>query len=372
MASIRVVHVLKSIRPQAGAAAICVRGLVGALRTAGIESSTVTREAEAAPPSAPRHVSSVAVDSNESLRLVADADVVHVHGWGSGVSRWAAQAARKAGKPLVLSPLGGLSDGPLRKADWSEKLKGWLRGDGVVRRAAALAAQNTREAQSLRAHGFGGNVELLPYGLTMDDYERFPQPLGDAQRTPLSASGDAPPTGRVMLMLGPVHPVEGLAPALRAFAEVGLDAEDWSVVLAGPQRGPWRNQIEAAVRRKGGEGRVRFAEAGDETAQRALLARASGLVHAALHYRCPASIMQAVASGVPVVASPWVVPDGLNGAIRVVEPSRGALREALRDLMNASDEDRLHRADQARTAGRAAFDWSVLIDRYVSLYRRLA
>lgn len=372
MRTTRIVHVLKSLRPQAGAVAICVHGLIRSLHAQGIECATVTRAAEPAPSLEPPEYSSTSFATDDALQLVADAHVVHVHGWSTAAGRWAVRAARKARKPLVISPLGGLSDGPHRKISWSEKLKDWLRGDGVLRSAAALAAQNTREAQSLRVHGFGGFVEVLPYGLNVDDYDRPPHPAPVAPRAESTASDPAPANGRVLLMLGPVHPVEGLVPALRAFAEVGLDAEDWSVMLAGPQRSPWREQVEAAVRRKGGEERVHFADAADEAAQRALLARASGLVHAALHFRCPVSIMQAAASGVPVVASPWVVPEGLEGAIRVAEPSRGSLREALFEMVNMSDNERVVLADRARAAARAALDWSVLIDRYVSLYRRLA
>ena len=93
---------------------------------------------------------------------------------------------------------------------------------------------------------------------------------------------------------------------------------------------------------------------------------------AGLHIGLSVSIIQAVAMGVPVIASTCVAPQGLMGAIRVCGPNREELREALRSVLALSDESRHAIGEKARTVGRAVFDWSVLAEQYAQLYTETA
>ncbi len=340
-----IIHVIESLEPEAGSVAVSLRGLTQALVERGIEAASVTRaEAAAADP------------------LVHKASVVHLHGWGTELARRMAHAARRAGRPYVISPLGSLIAGPYRKRGWRDKLRGLLGNSSLIRGAAAVTALNAAEQQALRAGGLNVNARVLPYGLDMSTFE--------ATHHPNDALPEVP-AGRCLLLLGPIHPDEGLVPLVTAFAEIGPVADGWNIVLAGPEIGDWRRQLEAAVRRKGAAERVLFTPAPDVATQRAWLARASVLAAPSLHYRCPVSIMQALAAGVPVVASDRVVPDGLNDALQACAPTREALREALRFVLRLSDEERSSVAQKARAAARARLDWSVLVDRYVQLYREL-
>ncbi|MGB2984738.1 MAG: glycosyltransferase family 4 protein, partial [Phycisphaerae bacterium] len=177
--------------------------------------------------------------------------------------------------------------------------------------------------------------------------------------------------GRCLLMLGPIHPAEGFVPLLRALAEIGSESNGWHIVIAGRETGDWRKMLEAAIRRKGAEDRVLLASASDPGSQRAWLARASALVAPALHVRFPVSIMQAVAAGIPVLATTCVAPVGLKDVIRVCGPTRYDLKIALRALFQLTDDDRAAFGRRAHDVGRAVLDWSVLVDRYVRFYQSL-
>jgi glycosyltransferase involved in cell wall biosynthesis len=172
-------------------------------------------------------------------------------------------------------------------------------------------------------------------------------------------------------MLGPIHPAEGCVPFLRALAEIGTASEGWKLVLAGPESHEWRRMLEAAIRRKGGADRVKLASAPNLDAQRAWLAGATILADPSLRIHGPVSILQAIASGVPVLASTRVVPPGLEQVICVCPPRRGAFKQALLDLFALNAEQRDAIAMEARELGRALFDWPVLAERYVEFYRRL-
>ena len=359
--SIRVLHVVESLVPEAGSVAVSLPGLWTALQPHGIASVTVSLDRNATLPDGVTHT---VFDPHETVRLVRDAGVVHFHGWGTDLGRRLATAARKVGRPYVVSPLGSLSEGPNCKRSWRARLRRLLGGNRLISQAALVTVLNTKERQSLQAAGLDRKIRVLAYGLTIDDYDGTADE-GNVELPP--ASG-----GRSLLLLGPIHPVEGLVPFMKAFAEIGPDGDGWNLVLAGPETGDWRKMIEAAVRRKGGTDRVRFAPAAEVRTQRAWLARASLLAAPGLHYRPATSIMQAVAASVAVIASDRVTPDGLDGGVYVCAPTREALRETLRFALRLSDNQRADQARQAREAMRALFDWPVLAEHYARLYRELA
>ena len=358
--TLQVLHVVESLAPEAGSVAVSLRGLFTALEERGIESEAVTLDQDERDL---QDVRSTGFEPSIAGRLVRDASVVHVHGWGTGMGRSLARAAEKAGTPLVISPLGELSEGRHHQATWRDRLRGFLGESRLVRRAAVITVVNEAERRAVQAGGYGSRVEVLPYGLRMVEYEAADSPAVELPPAP---------DGRGLLLLGPLHPLEGFVPLMKAFAEIGPDADGWYVALAGRETGNWRKMLEAAIQRKGASDRVVVAPAADVATQQAWLARASALASPSLHFRCPVSIMQAVAAGVPVIASDRVAPDGLNGKIRSCAPRRDKLREALRFVLQLSDEDRASMAAEARDAGRSLFDWSVLVDQYVPLYQGLA
>ncbi len=364
--ALRVLHVVDSLKPDAGSVAISLRGLIPALRDRGVESEAIAPDGHwpstVADARATDAVTASVQSSDAALLLDLDRiDLVHLHGWGYEPARVVAKAARQAGKPYVLSPHGVLAGGGRAAAGWLDRLGTFWRERGLVSHAAAVAALNDYEMSRLADVAVHRDLRLLPYGIVCSEYG------GPVDR----AGSPAPGEGRCLLMLGPIEPASGCVALLKAFGELGPGADDWNVVLAGRETGDWRRMLEAAVRRKGGEGRVTFGSAPDLAGQRAWLARAAVVAAPSLHVRFEASILQAVAAGLLVVASTCVAPAGLDAAMRTCAPNRDALRKTLRAVLELSDEERAQSAAEARTLGRRVFDWSVLVDRYVELYKSL-
>lgn len=234
--------------------------------------------------------------------------------------------------------------------------------DRSARRATVIAAYNESEARHLREINVHPRIEVLPLGINTQDYAEVV-----ALRTSLS-----PKRGeRTVLYLGPIHPREGLVAFLKAFAELGADADGWNVVLAGRATPQWRGKIEAAIQRKGGADRITFSDVPDLAAQLSLLAQADILISPALQHHCPTSIMQALACGVPVVATEPVSPDGVSDAMVVCRPSRDELRESLRTVMTMNETDRRALGERGHAWIKAHGGWSVLTDRYMALYQSL-
>ena len=365
----RVLHGIESSTPDAGAAAIALNGLCDALRAVGIESTTISGQGA----TNFGHCGAVGtadqpVQSKLATHLVKQADLVHLHGWRSPIVRSLATAARKRDKPYVISPHGVLCNGTYNRRGWRDTVRGWLGEDRLVRRAAAVVGLNELEEHKLRGGGVNANIVLLPYGVSVSDYETS----GRAPDESASDRQHEPDPHHLLLMLGPIDPIEGIVPLLKAFAEIGTASDGWKIALVGREVGEWQKMLEAAIRRKGGEDLVQFASATDPDAQRLWLSRASILAAPSLHIRCPISLLQAVAAGVPVIASRFLAPACLQDSIRVCEPTRYDVAAALRYMFGLSDEQRIAQGQRARKVVRESFDWSVLVDQYVPLYESVA
>ena len=140
------------------------------------------------------------------------------------------------------------------------------------------------------------------------------------------------------------------------------------MVIAGRMQDSWRSKIEAAVERKGGSDQVVFVDDPSLEAQRQQLAAATMLASPALVTRCPVSVMQALACGVPVIASEHTDPFGLDSQLSFVRPGRDELRAALSELLGRDPNDLREAAAGARDAAKKVCDWSVRAAAFARLY----
>lgn len=343
-----ILHVVESSAPEAGTVAVLLDGLYNALRERCIESDLVALNGSSG--------------ERDFAGLVTQTDLLHFHGWGHRSARELAVEARRAGKPYVISPLGSLTFGPYRPRSWTQRLASPFRDGPVVRRAAALTAPGNNEANNLRRSRAHSHIHVLPYGVTSTEYESN----GTARDAPMGETST-----RSMLMLGPLDPQEGLLPLLRSLEELGAFTDGWDLIVAGREVGDWPHSIEPMIERWGWTDRIRFCDAPNVATQRELLAGASLVVVPSLHTRCPASIIQAAAAGVAVIASACTVPSALEDAVCVFGTARVELKIDLRKMLGLSDDERAAMAERAREAVRSRIEWSTVVDQYVRLYKSL-
>lgn len=355
---LNLLHVIESSAPMAGSPAIPLRALVSALAAGEIKSGVVASN---------RTPGGLFDDVDEfgtgqlNDRL-AQADILHVHGWGYDLAWQAATTARKRGVPFIVSAYGALSEGRFRRLTVGQRLRFALSESGLLRRAASLFAINALEAESIWRR-LGVRVEVFPPGLAFDDWA-VPD-LSDQEHA--GASQD-----RTLLVLGPIEPVWGGVPLLKAFAECGALADGWRLVFAGSEVGDWRKQLEAAVRRKGGGDRVIFTRVDDLESQRDWLSRVDALACVALHPACPSSVLLGLAAGLPTVATTVIAPDGLGDSLIVCEPTREGIGSGLKNLLKTSPEARRDLGSGARDKARSLCDASVIAGRYAEMIGGLA
>lgn len=326
--SLRVAHVVRSVIAEPGTVSVVLPGLISRLKELGVSSELTERP--------------------------VDADVVHIHGWDYPAAKAVARAAKRGRRPFVISTLGGACE-PVRRRTLADRIRFGLWEKPLLRSARCLAAANAMEMRPLLYWRLTKWTGPIAYGIETSNYAQCT--VGD---------------GRRIVFLGSMHPQHGLAELLRVVAELGSAAEGWTVDVAGRDDGDWKAQLQAAIRRKGAEDRVRFVEANDEASQAALLNGASLVVVPSFRYDAGIPILQASAAAVPTLVTRFAAIDLLKDVISVCDPTRVALREALKSMMEMSGGQRKQLGEKGRAACAALCDWTVRAPKFAEMYRKVA
>jgi glycosyltransferase involved in cell wall biosynthesis len=352
---VRVLHVLESLRTDAGSPAIVFCGLPAALREHDVESTVLTAQPASGPNNAAQDVP---FGPSRLQEAVDDSAVVHVHGGFSPVATAAVRYARSLGRPVVVSPFGhaGVTSG--RRSPWWFFWRQDFATRRFLRRAVAVTAANPCELDQLQSARANSNVILLPYGFHFD-----------APPKPTVVASAASWTNRTILVLGPIVPSSGCILLLKCLAELGPQCDGWNVHLAGPVHIEQQKSLEAAFRRKKVMDRVRIIANPDADAQQELLASAALLVAPGTMPGATSSVLQALQAGVPLIASKPQAPFNLPEGVCVCEPTRDGLCRALRETLQKSDETRKTEGRKIREAARPLLDWSIRAAGFARLYR---
>ncbi len=286
------------------------------------------------------------------LSLARRADVVHAHSAKAGyLGRVAAVVLRRTSH-CVFTPHA-----------WS-----WWAADqprealyrGFERAAARACARLLVVSDDERRAGLAAGVgRPQQYRVILNgvELERFA-----AERRPVR--------GRI-LFLGRLSAQKRPDLAVRAFARVLERHSEAELVLAG--RGPEEERVRALADSLGVGGAVRILGPRDDVPE--LLAKAACLVLSSDYEGCPLSVLEAMAAGVPVVATrvggvPEVVDDGRTGLL--VAPGRPEALAAGIERLLENPLEAAHLGARARDEAHARFSRERMVSAVASVYDELA
>lgn len=282
--------------------------------------------------------------------LLAERRVGLVHAHLAYASIWGTFAGGLAGVPAVatLHVLPGAERLASREGLRRRLLVAAL-GRGARRVLAVSAAVR---AAWVAAGVPAERVEVVPNGV---DVERFARPRAPGERERLRAALGWPPAATVVLTVGALRPEKGTADLLAAFAALAPGAPALRLAVAGD--GPERGALEAAARAAGVAERVSFLGLRRDVDD--LLAAADVFALASRVEAYPTVLLEALAAGVPVVATatggvPEIVIEGTG----LLAPA-GAPAELAAALGRLAAEPELARALAARGRARARAEFSL-------------
>jgi glycosyltransferase involved in cell wall biosynthesis len=224
----------------------------------------------------------------------------------------------------------------------------------AVRRAAGIVALTPELESAIRAGlpslpsvPFG----VIPYGVNVDEYA----PEWDLRQ------------GRRALGVGLVLPMKRWEVAAQALKGTGV-----ALRIAGPIPDP---AVAAKVRAAGDS--VELLGEVDEPGLRRLYGESDWLVHPSQVEVLPRAVLEALASGLPVVASSAIGTLFPSGKVGLVAPA-GASNEALARFFRASSEQlranpslRREMGEAARNFVRESYSWDRVVAAHLALYRQV-
>jgi len=292
--------------------------------------------------------------------LMPRVDAVHVNGMFLWPGPHLARAARRAGKPLVISPRGMLV--PEMVVGKSRMLKtAWIALQERANLAAATAIHVTSESEAdgLRAMGLDlAPVAVIGNGVDMPDTPPEPDEIAEIW-------GDVPP-GRRVGFLGRLDWTKGADMAI----EAAWAHPDAVIRLAGHDQIGLRATLEPRLTRDDGSLCGAFLGPLDGRHKWAFLAGADVLLAPSVRESFGMSVAEALAVGTPVIATEGVgaatLLDRLDNGL-VVPRTQVALNEALARLL--SDDNRRDGIGQAaRRLAANDLGWSGIAARMAALY----
>jgi len=226
------------------------------------------------------------------MESAAQADLVHVHGvWNitgwSGVS-----CARAAGVPYVISPRGMLQPAAMQRHRTMKSLAYWSVERANLRSAALLHATSPIEARELAT--YGPPVSVIANGVA-------PAVVSVAAVEKLREQARLRPEDAIVTFLGRLHPIKRLDLLAEAFAIVRQTHSTAKLVIAGPDEGGHRAQLEPLFGPIAAD--TRWLGAVDAATTWALLTSSRVLVQCSDSESFGMSVAEALTSAVPVVVT---------------------------------------------------------------------
>jgi glycosyltransferase involved in cell wall biosynthesis len=302
----------------------------------------------------------------EVERGLGEADLCHNHGCWLYPNWVAGSVARKAQKPLIISPLGHLDR-------WSLKYHGWRKW--FVRHliekknwayASAFVAKSDLEAEQMRRLGFEQPISVIPNGLDAKAWKELVPPEIFLEKFPELKDR------KLLLFLSRIHPKKGIFPLLNVWKLICGKYKDWHLVVAGMDS-PYSQEIQKWLSQQSFKDRVTFAGDLEGDVKRSAMTASSLFVLPSFSENFGQVVLEALASGLPVITTkgcPW---EGIekHQCGWWIEMEEVNLRDALVTALGHSETKLRQMGQRGRKWVLKDYDWETLISRLKDLYQEV-
>ncbi len=296
---------------------------------------------------------------NRALMASCDIDVFHIHGLWRMPNVYPAKAARRYGRPLVLSPHGMLGKDALRFSRQAKRVF-WAFAQGeAVRQVNCFHATSEQEYEEIRNFGLKQPVAIIPHGI---DAPPLDMVLAAHEQSP------AP----YVVSLGRIHPKKALDRLIRAWALIVQDFPQWQLKIVGPSEIGYADQLQRLTKELSLDAvQISGPIFGQE--KLALLRDAELFALPTLNENFAMTVPESLVCGTPVISSkgaPW---SGLetNACGWWIEHGVESLAAALRRAMSLSKDQRHEMGMRGRLWMERDFVWASVGQRMTEVYRWL-
>jgi glycosyltransferase involved in cell wall biosynthesis len=220
------------------------------------------------------------------------ADIFHAHGLWLMPNVYPGWIARRAQKPLIVSPRGMLGAAAVRFSSLRKQI--FWRGlqASAVRGATCLHATSRQEHDDIRAFGLLNPIAIVPNGVDVPAYDPKMK-AGTSQKT--------------VLYLGRLHPKKGIDQLIAAWARLEHGHPGWQLEIVGPLIGSYPDELRRMIAQAGIK-RARLAGPLYGADKTRAYQRSDLFVLPTLNENFGNTIAESLAMGTPVITTkgaPW-------------------------------------------------------------------
>lgn len=278
---------------------------------------------------------------NQLIRLISQADVIHLHGLWQPANYQAWKLCQSAHKPVVTTVHGMLAPWSMQQSRLKKKIYYALFESKLINHSALLHFTADLERKTA-SPWYAPNIRtaVIPPVFVIDDYNRLPEHHSYAQQIP-----ELSKVKQYILFVGRLHHKKGIEPLIRGFSMIASGYQDISLIIAGPGPADYRQSLESLANECGVASRVIFLNSVTGAAKTAVYRGATLFATISHQENFGIVFAEALACETPVLMTEGVdiYPDILQNKIGFVtkpdpESVAGSLRKILTDHRPELDE----------------------------------
>ncbi len=377
----KVLHASLHLGSRGGGVMSYVRGLTEAQVSIGVEPIWVSVDTEQETRTVPKcdwawHYGSSASDrldmgvGSPVLKqldgLVKSVDVVHLHALRSYFGWRVYRSAKRQGKPVIVSPHGGMHPWLLEQRKMRKFVLDVLWERRLYRGANAFLAMSEDEAANIRDHVPGASVEAVPIGIHLEGYG------DDRCRESFEKKHPQLRNKRWLVYCSTWSERKGVPDLVEAWAKVHSKHPDWVLAIAGRDLSGIGDEMKRVAAESIKPESIAFIGELEEDEKMRLFACSDIHILPSHSEAFGISILESMASSRPVLTTtgaPWPELEKRGAGVRVA-PGVEAVSGAIDDMLVRSPEELDRMGECGRRYAEAEFEWSVVAERVSDLYRR--
>jgi len=302
-----------------------------------------------------------------TLKLELDYfDLIHIHGSWNYPCYVAYRAAKKFGKPYIITTHGTLDSWCLNHKRLKKKIYAVVIQKLILEAAKAIHAITIEEAKHIRNYGIKTPISVIPNGIEPAEYRDIPLPK-ELEKIHPELAGK-----KVVLFLGRIHPKKGLDLLAKAFGKIVKDRSNVMLIIAGPDSKGYKDKITAILESMGVLDKTIFTGLLTGKEKLAVLNRADVFVLPSHSEGFSIAILEAMMSELPVIITHQChFPEVAKAkAGIIIEPDVDQLTIALLNLLDNAHLRKIM-GENGQQLILKNFTWDKIAGKMVQLYKEV-
>lgn len=293
-------------------------------------------------------------------------DIIHIHEIWHYPHYIAYKAAKKAGKPYVITIHGALDPWCLDYKSFKKKIYSLLIQKRILKESSVIHAVTNEEVKQIKNFISNNNISIIPNGINPEDFINLPS-RKELERLYPKLIGK-----KVLFFLGRIHPIKGLDLLVKVFGIIARERDDVRLLIAGPDSDGYEAKVKQILEKERALDKVIFTGMLEGRNKLAALGGADIFILPSYSEGFSMAILEAMICKLPVIITHQCnfseVAEVEAGI--VIESDTKSLAQALSRLLNAP-----HLCKEMGENGRKLvlknFTWDKIADKMIKVYEEI-